>query len=519
MAITKNLTGNLTHESLITSGVTDPSPTQLTPWPGTFTRAEPDTGNNVATVSFKLRNALLDYTKEYPRGTMYNAHPFVGFDQRDTPPAAGFGEYLFQWKHYHPFFVGNDYINFLANNFKHSTSPYTVIPLVGNEIGALQPRVWNMFGIGSYIPANNGQPYGNDQMRAGKPFLVNNTTAAQQAILNGLTSEEYTSYNPFDVANASVRNQMWARQDWSQVIPILNDSDMAVGGFLKVGAQFRFPTFDKMRSKNFAGMYVSFEYGPIGVESVSVDYVAFVNTTEYPTSAVLNLTKGTIDGTVSPNERSAQNSFTGLAANNAANNTDFSPTNKGVTIITERGFEDQAEYEDFKEYTVDIPIPAGYTGINAQRARVKIAFYYAENMDYMVDNLVNVSSLVLGDRYVVVDLGNSTQADWLDITGKTVGADVNATDLELNGTYTIKSQGTTDFVALFGAADNDIGTAFVATADGDINSGSGIVSLGGTVVGAIFTAVATKAGTTATANALTGSFDFFSPHVEYIAPP
>lgn len=509
MAITKNLTGNLTHESLITSGLTALEAKPLVARPGTYTASQSDTPpDNTATESFKLRNALLDYTNQYPVGQMFNAIPRQGFQDRNTE-RSGLTE-VFQWKHMGRIFTNDfDFQVALPHNFQDTTAPYPTLPIGGG----LQERVWNLFGVGNYgfLTKNNSMDYV-------VPYLVMNATTTQQATLDALSINEWRDYNPWDSANDSVRDQMWIRHEWSQVVPILNDTDIAAGGSLQVGAQIRFPLRDKIRPKSFAGFYVSWEYGPAGSRKVSVDYVAFADTDQYANSAALNLKQGTLSG----NSRAIYNNFWGLEADNKFIQYVPPPmTDPGAnTIITERAFKAQSDYRSFDEVEVSIPVPAGYTGTSAVDPAVKIAFYYAENMEYMTpDQQVAVTSLSVGAKYAVAVVGTTTQTDWLAIRGETVGPDENATDIELNGVYTVKEVGDTDWATFVGESDPTptVGDAFRAIRAGTPSDGTGVVSVSGTIIGTVFVAAATGTGT-GTGNPLTGSYEFFSPFVEYTAP-
>ena len=476
---------------------------------GTYTASQPDTPpNNVAAESFKLRNALLDYTNQYPVGQMFNAIPNQGFQDRNTE-RSGFTE-VFQWKHMGRIFTSvNDFQVALPHNFQDTTFPYPTLPIGGG----LQERVWNLFGAGNY-----GQLNKNNSMDYSVPYLVMNATTEHQDTLNDLSDTAWRDYNPWDSSNDSVRDQMWIRHEWSQVVPILNDTDIAVGGSLQVGAQIRFPLGDKIRPKSFAGFYVSWEYGTSGSRKVSVDYVVFADTTQYANSAALDLKQGFLGS----GARAAYNNFWGVKANNTfSNNSPPSMTDPGAsTTLTERNFLAQSDYRSFDEVEVSIPVPTGYTGTFAVDPEVKIAFYYAENMEYMTpDQQVAVSALTIGSKYAVAVVGDTTQADWLTIRGETVGPDEGATNIELNGVYTVKSEGNTDWATFVGATDPTptAGTAFRAIRAGTASDGTGVVSVSGAIIGTVFVAADTGTGT-GTGNPLTGSYEFFSPFVEYTAP-
>ena len=476
---------------------------------GTYTASQPDTPpNNVAAESFKLRNALLDYTSQYPVGQMYNAIPNQGFQDRNTE-RSGLTE-VFQWKHMGRIFTNvNDFQVALPHNFQDTTFPYPTLPIGGG----LQERVWNLFGVGNYgfLTKNNSMDYS-------VPYLVMNATTEHQDTLNALSSNDWLDYNPWDISNDSVRELMWIRHEWSQVVPILNATDIAAGGSLQVGAQIRFPLRDKIRPKSFAGFYVSWEYGLTASRKVSIDYVVFADTTQYANSAALDLKQGSLGS----GARSIYNNFWGIKAdNNFPDNVPPSMTDPGVsTILTERNFLAQSDYRSFGEVEVSIPVPTGYTGASAIDPEVKIAFYYAENMEYMTpDQQVAVSALTIGSKYAVAVVGDTTQANWLTIRGETVGPDEDATDIELNGVYTVKSEGNTDWATFVGATDPTptAGTAFRAIRAGTASDGTGVVSVSGTIIGTVFVAADTGTGT-GTGNPLTGSYEFFSPFVEYTAP-
>jgi hypothetical protein len=438
---------------------------------------------------------------------MFNAIPNGGFQDRNTE-LSGLTE-VFQWKHMGRIFTSvNDFQVALPHNFQDTTFPYPTLPIGGG----LQERVWNLFGVGNYgyLPRNTSMTYAT-------PYLVMNTTTEQQATLDSLSLEDFQNYNPWASSNDSVRDQMWIRHEWSQVVPILNDTDIAVGGSLTVGAQIRFPLRDKIRPKSFAGFYVSWEYGAAGSRKVSVDYVAFADTDQYANSAALNLKQGSFNA----GSRAIGNNFWGLKANNEF--IDYIPppmTAFGATILTERNFLAQSDYRSFDEVEVSIPVPTGYTGTSAVDPEVKIAFYYAENMEYMTpDQQVAVSALTIGAKYAVAVVGDTTQANWLTIRGETVGPDEDATNIELNGVYTVKSEGTTNWATFVGATDPTptAGTAFRAIRAGTASDGTGVVSVSGTITGTVFVAAATGTGT-GTGTPLTGSYEFFSPFVEYTAP-
>ena len=476
---------------------------------GTYTASQSDTPpDNTATESFKLRNALLDYTNQYPVGQMYNAIPSQGFEDRTTE-LSGLTE-VFQWKHMGRIFTnGSDFQIALPHNFQDTTAPYPVLPIGGG----LQERVWNLFGVGNY-----GFLGKNNAMDDHVPYLVMNATATQATALAALSATDWQDYNPWDSANDSVRDQMWIRHEWSQVVPILDDTDIAAGGSLQVGAQIRFPLRDKIRPKSFAGFYVSWEYGISTNRKVSVDYVVFADTAEYANSAALDLKQGTLSG----GSRAIYNNFWGLKANNefAANSPPSMTDASADTVITERNFLAQSDYRSFDEVEVSIPVPAGYTSTQAVDPEVKIAFYYAENMEYMTpDQQIAVASLSVGAKYAVAVVGTTTQTDWLAIRGETVGPDEGATNIELNGVYTVKEVGDTDWATFVGASDPTptVGDAFQAIRAGTPSDGTGVVSVSGTIIGTVFVAAATGTGT-GTGNPLTGSYEFFSPFVEYTAP-
>jgi hypothetical protein len=96
--------------------------------------------------------------------------------------------------------------------------------------------------------------------------------------------------------------------------------------------------------------------------------------------------------------------------------------------------------------------------------------------------------------YQIITLGADVTMDFLSFPGDPVfttetspigvgkatleiysngGTSVNAVDVEADVSYVISTVGTTDFVSEFGAADNNVGTVFTASASGTGGSGSG----------------------------------------------
>ena len=124
------------------------------------------------------------------------------------------------------------------------------------------------------------------------------------------------------------------------------------------------------------------------------------------------------------------------------------------------------------------------------------------NRDQKFDNgLVTASPTTIDFQngpYQILNLGDDVTVDFLNFPGDLVytaepspigvgkvtleiygngGAATDAVDIEVGKSYVIVSAGTTDFVAEFGADDNNPDTIFTATASGSVASGTGTATL------------------------------------------
>jgi hypothetical protein len=513
---TSVLTVDAVGTDVIVAGGKGASENPLAPWPNTFTSAEPDTTDNVATVSYKFRNALFDYTNAYFNGVVYDNWP--NFDLTDRTVAVGEpNPQQFQWKHFSSLFVnhaaGQDFKSFLGNIFLESSPNYP-----DTQFGAaLQQRVLRQYGSGTFFPIV-GSAYDNTVLKAVQTEKPNVGAMTNAAVTYANTQLVGDAWN-YIADNGIDNDQFWCRHEWSQSVPILaaDYANLTTNDFLKVGGQFRFDPRDPMRPKSFAGILVEWKVNNTAVKQAR-DVIVFRNSTQYPTKADLDLFEGTVSGvTTIDNTRTNTANFRGIAPPNdpsLAVNVFMSKASGLDTTITVRDVVDIADYSQFTEYNYNVPVPATY--IDGEIAQARVSYFFAENSSYMTpDQIVNVDSLVIGGSYIIDSAGDTTQAQWLTITGTSVGIDVPIALIELNGTYTIKEVGDSDFTNL-GAPNNDVGTAFIANRAGNASDGTGVASLGGYLAGKTFIAAASVSGTTGTAKPLTGSFDVFSPHVSLV---
>ena len=278
----------------------------LLPFPGTLDYTTPDAeSDNLSFNAWTLRNALLDYTNQYPVGATYLAYPDDGFagPGRDRTWYNGV-PYLFQWKYFNQWWVVNpptSYEVFLGNNFLSTTPPYDDLGISYPPLVSGTPRVLQMYGAGTDFNATENRKNLTDGPTNGNEFLnigwsvnrynISNATVTGQTALNALSETDFNNFDGMLPANGSTN--YWHRTEWSQVVPMPRggttppQGPLATNGDkLRVGVQIRFPSEDPMRELNFAGFAISYITAPrvdvtdttggnVDDSKTFVDYITF----------------------------------------------------------------------------------------------------------------------------------------------------------------------------------------------------------------------------------------------------
>ena len=454
----------------------------LVEYPGTLTKDSnngADFPNNAPQESFKLRNALFDYTNQLLVEPTYQGFPsnasmgtYSAFDQRDSVCNGWPHTYLYQWRPAGAQFTNlNDWRTELNLGYHSIQSPFKT--LGANE--PLQPRIISLFGCGgdmSGLGKNEG---------GGGAAYVQATTQANQDIFNSYSYSDVTNYNPLAGAVGIDIAGTWAMYSISQVIPILAVEDISPGGKFKVGAQFRFPTDDRMQANNFAGFTLTLVHGDETTTNIknTIQTVIFRDATQYPNKAAMDLTEGTFAGDTNSSQTNIRLNFRGLFPDDNTTSNGYGQVSwvnyNRNTHLEHVALLDIDDYKNFKDFTIELPVDSTYeTG-----AKAILTFFYAENIsNYLPSSAISLTDSIRNRNYSIVDVGNATQEQLYASTGVTKHTKIlTVADIELNARYTIVDPAEIDFTQ-FGASANTAGEVFIATAPGADNK----VELGKTYV-------------------------------------
>lgn len=311
-------------------------------------RLEPSPSLN-ASVAQYLQNADFDQDN-YPVWRSFNGVVTSGSAVNQT---GDFFKGIASWLHYSSLF-NSGYATYVGNQFLFPEEPYALDDFDGypNKM----PRILKLYGATQYYN-NLGTPDNTDTDRGSGTTGIF-TQASPVRIVSNSALTSITGTTP---SNSSSN---WTRHEWSQILSV--PDDVASTNGVRFGAMVRVDPNDKLRERNFGGMYVAQDANPAtGVFTRHVSYFGLQHT-----NATWSLPTGTISSAMSPYNWNGLHSV--MPAN--GNVPQYTPTS---VTATEHAMLDQDDYGEFKLVYYDFTPQAG------TNRTVIVSLFFAENHSYL----------------------------------------------------------------------------------------------------------------------------------------
>ena len=303
-----------------------------------------------ASVSQYLSNPDFDQDN-YPVWRSFNGVRTSGSAQNQT---GDFFKGIASWLHYSSLF-NSGYATYVGNQFLFPEEPYALDDFDGypNKM----PRIIKLYGATQYYN-DLGTPDNTDTDRGSATTGVFTEASPVRIVSNSaLTS--------IDGNTPSNSSSNWTRHEWSQIINIPDNTGGNTYG-VRFGAMVRVDPNDKLRNKNFGGMYIAQDANPAtGVHTRHVSYFGIQHT-----NASWYLPTGLISSAMAPYNWNGLHSV----VPSSGNVPQYTPTS---VTATQHAMLDQDDYEEFKLVYYDFTPQAG-----TNRTAI-VSIFFAENHSYL----------------------------------------------------------------------------------------------------------------------------------------
>jgi len=317
----------------------------------------------------QVKNSNFDQDN-YPVWAGFNGQYFSSSETHQT----GVTEGIADWRHFSPLFNQSYMQSHIGNLFLYHKAPYGTD---GFDPYNPVPRAILIYGsqdwydqVGSGT-TNNNPDRGSNQVG----YFTNgaNTRIISNTVLSTVQSTD--SFNTNGTSRAC-----WCRDtEWQQVVPVPDSATTCT-----FGAKIRVSATDKLKDKNFAGIYIAEDREPTsGTFERYVNYFGIRHT-----NASFVLPTGSLSNTQS------QYNWNGMEIKDTTQNLQYY-TPQWVTA-TEHAMLDQDDYEDWEDVEYSFTLQ---TGTNRD---ISINLFFAENIYYIHNSVSgNTGGFQIYEPFVV----------------------------------------------------------------------------------------------------------------------
>lgn len=287
----------------------------------------------------------------YPVWRSWNGVPYGANVQNQV---GDFFKGIAGWLHYSSLF-NSGYATYVGNQFLFPEEPYDLDDFDGypNKMS----RIIKLYGAGQYY--NNLGSVNNSNTDRGSSITGPFTGAASVRIVSNSALTSIGSTTP---DNSSSN---WTRHEWSQIVDIPDDYGSTTYG-IRFGAKVRVDPNDKLRNKNFGGIYCAEDRN-----SASGSYERYVNYFGIQdTNANWYLPTGQLSSAQAPYN------WNGLYSQypTSGNVNHLTPTS---VTATQHAMLDQDDYGEFKIVYYD------FTPQSGTNRTLIFTLFFAENHSYL----------------------------------------------------------------------------------------------------------------------------------------
>ncbi len=316
----------------------------------------------------EVKNSTFD-NDNYPVWASFNGQYWSDSQTHNTGLTKGISE----WRHYSPLFNQSYFQSHIGNLFLYTEDPYTV-----DGFDPFDPvdRAILIYGAQNwYDNVGSGTINNNPDRGSFQVGLYSN--GANSRIISNTTLASVTGTTGFN--SSGVSTNCWCRDtEWQQVVPVPDNATTCT-----FGARIKVSATDKLKTNNFAGIYIAEDREPTsGTFERYVNYFGVRHTNwnhTLPTGSLSNA--------------QSQYNWNGMEIKDTTQNLRYY-TPQWVTA-TEHAMLDQDDYEDWKKVEYSFTMQSG------TNRDISINLFFAENIYYIHNTVTgNTGGFQIFDPFV-----------------------------------------------------------------------------------------------------------------------
>jgi len=316
----------------------------------------------------QVKNSTFD-NDNYPVWAGFNGQYFSSSQTHQTGMTKGISE----WRHYSPLFNQSYMQSHIGNLFVYTEDPYNV-----DGFDPFDPvdRAILIYGAQAWWDNVNSGTTNNNPDRGSNVvgFFTNGTSSR---IISNTTLSTIQSTASFSTTSTS--QSCWCRDtEWQQVVPVPDSATTC-----KFGARIKVSATDKLKLRNFAGIYIAEDREPTsGTFERYVNYFGVRHTNH-----TFTLPTGSLSTAQS------QYNWNGMEVKDTTQNIRYY-TPQWVTA-TEHAMLDQDDYEDWEKVEYSFTLQPG------TNRDISINLFFAENTYYIHNSVTgNTGGFQIFDPFV-----------------------------------------------------------------------------------------------------------------------